>query len=107
MEPVTHKRMSQKYLSSPRVSPRFLTPAKSLGSLPYDLLTPIFSQLNEMDIEQASKVNKSWNVATVEVAKTLKFVPLKSFIQWLIENLDNKFYHHKKWLAVALNETKI
>lgn len=80
---------------------------KSLGSLPYDLVRLIFSHLNEMDIEQASKVNKSWNVTTVAAAKTLKLVPLKSFIEWLIGNLDNKFYHHKKWLIVALNETKI
>ncbi len=107
MEPNTYMRMSQVSISSPRVSPRYLKREKSLGSLPYDLVKLIFSHLNEMDIEQASKVNKSWNVTTVEVAKTLKFVPLKSFVEWLIENLDDKFSHYQNWLAVALNETKI
>lgn len=107
MEPITHKRLSQTGLSSSRVSPRLSPRTKSLGSLPYELVRVIFSCLNEMDIEQASKVNSSWNVTTVEVAKTLKFIPLKVFIEWLIDNLDDKFYHHKQWLAAALNGTKI
>lgn|GEM_PF-3870259 len=96
-------------LNQPKVwlTSRNLNRTKSLGSLPYDLVKLIFSHLNVMDIEQASKVNKSWNITTIEVAKTLKFVPLKSFIEWLVGNLDNKFYHHKKWLIVALNQTKI
>ncbi len=78
-----------------------------LQALPEEIKMLIFSQLNEMDIEQASKI-KPWNKIFVDVVKKQEFEKLKAFVNWTIAQLkSDEFIEVKFKLKEALNGTKI
>lgn len=78
-----------------------------LQVLPDELKKLIFSQLNEMDIEQVSKI-KPWNKICVDVVKKQEFEKIKSFVNWIITQLKNDDYVGvKSNLQEAFNGTTI
>ena len=101
MEPITNIQNQQSQIS-----------IEPLQALPEEMKMLIFSQLNEMDIEQASKI-KPWNKIFVDVVKKQEFEKIKAFVNWTIAQLksddgyNNQYVGVKYKLEAVINGTKI
>lgn len=72
-----------------------------------ELIELIFSNLNEMEIEQTSCISKFWRAAFISRSKKGEFQTLKLFVDFAKKHLDDQYLEQKNELESVIRGTKI
>jgi hypothetical protein len=74
--------------------------------LPNEIFNEIFSYLNDMEMQQASLVSRSWSRLAIDTAKSEKFSKIQKFAHFLYANLTEESYPSQKEKVASISSEK-